>query len=79
MALFIRQDEERSELQKKLVAELQEKAKNRSKDDKLPDGVEDSQYINGTKKTTSFVWAWVLIIIIIIVLIFFMISNKVAR
>lgn len=64
MALFIRQDDQRSELQSKLAAELQERAKERTKLADRPDGVEDSQYIKGTKATTSLAWVWIVIIIL---------------
>lgn len=66
MALFIRQDDERSELQKNVVAQLQRRAKENSKNitKGTPDGVEDSQYIKGTKKTTSLAWVWVIIFIV---------------
>jgi type VI protein secretion system component VasF len=66
MALFIRQDEQRTELQKRLATELQDRAKKRSKLTDRPDGVEDSQYIKGTKTTTSLAWAWLIIIILTI-------------
>ena len=62
MALFIRQDEERSELQKNLAAELNRRATEKSKLEDRPDGVDDSQYIKGTKKTTSLAWAWTIIV-----------------
>ena len=69
MALFIRQDENRSELQKKLARELQESALERDKKREkelmdAPDGVEDSRYIEGMKKTTALSWAWLAIIVI---------------
>lgn len=69
MALFIRQDENRSELQKKLARELQESALERDKKREkelmdAPDGVEDSRYIEGMKKTTALSWAWLTIIVI---------------
>jgi hypothetical protein len=66
MSLFIRQEDERSELQKGIAAQLQRRARENSKDtDKnVPDGVEDSQYIKGTKKTTSLAWVWIIIIIV---------------
>lgn len=68
MALFVRQDQERSELQQRLAAELREKAKKRAEEeDKRPDGVEDSAYLNGTKTTTSLAWVWILIVILAIV------------
>lgn len=67
MALFVRQDQERSELQQRLAAELREKAKQRAqRDEKLPDGVEDSAYLKGTKTTTSLAWAWIVIVLLVI-------------
>lgn len=54
MALFIRQDEERSELQRRLAAELQEKARqNVEEKNRQIDGVEDSSYIENLKKPAS--------------------------
>lgn len=61
MALFVRQDENRSEYQKKLATELQEKSKQRADVVITPDGVEDSAYMKGTKKTTSLAMVWLLI------------------
>lgn len=62
MALFIRQDENRSKLQERLAAELREKAKARAETE-APDGVSDSQYLKGTKQTTSLASVWIAIII----------------
>lgn len=63
MALFIRQDENKSELQKRLTAELQERAREKAKiTNSLPDGVEDSAYLKDTKKTTSLAWVWAVIV-----------------
>ena len=64
MALFVSQDEQRTELQKRLATELQERSKERSKLADRPDGVEDSQYITDTKTTTSLAWVWVVIIVL---------------
>lgn len=79
MALFIRQDDNRSELQQRLAAELQEKARKRAELDSAPsDDIEDSNYLKGTKKTTSLAWMWLLIAIIFIVIIvasFFIVSK----
>ena len=69
MALFIRQDDERSELQQRIAAELQQKAKDNSKLADRPDGVDDSQYIKGTKTTTSIAWVWVIMAVIIVAVI----------
>ncbi len=67
MALFIRQDENRSELQKRLATELQDRAREKAKlPDELPDGVEDSAYLKDTKNTTSLAWVWILIVVAMI-------------
>lgn len=69
MALFVRQDQERSELQQRLAAELQERAKKRAENDTppLPD-VEDSRYLEGTKKTTSLAGVWIGIVVVALIL-----------
>ena len=60
MGLYLKQNENRSELQQRLDAELRAKAAARSKQESdRPDGVDDSAYIQGTKQTTSLAWAWV--------------------
>lgn len=61
MAMFIRQDENRSELQERIATELQEKAKQRALDAERPDGVEDSSYTNNLKQASSLTWVWILI------------------
>jgi len=66
MALFIRQNEDRSKIQERVAAELQERAKQRAMLQDSPDGVEDSQYIKGTKVTTNLAWVWLVIIAIAI-------------
>lgn len=62
MALFIRQNEERSELQQRLAAELQEKARTRAKSENELDDIEKSNYLQGTKRTTSLAWVWLLVV-----------------
>ena len=63
MSLHIRQSDQQTDLQKRIAAELQDKAKKRPINPEVdqPDGVKDSRYIENTKKTTSLAWAWVLI------------------
>ncbi len=74
MALFIRQDDNRSKLQERLATELREKAKARAETDRV-DGVDDSQYLEGTKPTTSLAWIWIAIVITItVVVLVFMFS-----
>lgn len=66
MSLHLKQNDTRSELQKRVAAELQAKARLPKSDD-LPDGVDDSQFIKGTKTTTSLAWVWILIVIAAVV------------
>jgi len=77
MALFIKQNEDRSKLQERLAAELQERAKKRAEHDTtLPDGVEDSQYIKGTKTTTSLAWVWIVIVALAVAAMIFIAVNS---
>jgi len=66
MSLYLKQNETRSQLQDKLAKELQDRAREKAKESELPDGVNDSAYIEGTKQTTSLAWAWLLIGVAII-------------
>lgn len=64
MALFVNQENTRTKLQQRIAAELAEKAKNKpTSDGDLPDGVDDSAYLKGTKNTTSLAWVWALIVL----------------
>lgn len=67
MALYVRKDDNRTALQERVAAELQEKLRANQPSDN-PDGVDDSRYIEGTKQTTSLAWAWIGIGIAIIVI-----------
>lgn len=64
MGLFVNQQDQRSELQERITAELREKAKTSSLQEKATmDGVDDIRYLEGTKQTTTLAWAWILIAI----------------
>lgn len=82
MAMFIRQDDNRSDLQKRLAQELNDKAKLKnppdlSKSDR-PDGVDDSAYMKDYKQTTSLAWVWVLIVAASIALIVWLLIETTA-
>lgn len=64
MALFMNQDSNRTELQKRLAAELADKAKKKAELADLPPAkdLDDSNYLKGTKQTTSLAWLWILVI-----------------
>lgn len=68
MALFIRQNEERSKLQERLVAELQERSKKKFENEKGSD-IEDSEYMRDLKETTSLSWVWLVLSIIVALII----------
>lgn len=77
MALYVRQSDDRSELQKRLAAELQDKAKKKALETDRPDGVIDSNYLEQTKQTTGLAWVWALLAVIAIgVLIYIVIQSS---
>ncbi len=70
MALFMTNPGKKSELQKRLVAELREKAaKTAQIENDPPDGVEDSNYVKNYKQTTSLAWVWALILAAFVVIV----------
>ena len=73
MGLFVEQNSNRSKLQEKLAAELNEKHRRKSNAEgdgasgpgqDLHDGVNDSAYMENTKQTTSLAWVWALIALV---------------
>lgn len=69
MALFVNQENTRTKLQKRVAAELADKAKKKEfGDGERPDGVDDSAYLKNTKSTTSLAGAWMVIVIAVVVL-----------
>lgn len=79
MALFIRQNEDRSKLQERLAAELQERAKTRAQLNDAPDGVEDSEFIKDLKPTTSLAWVWILLVIVGIAVAIWLVALNMGR
>ena len=75
MALYMKQNEQRSELQDRIAAELQEKAKRNSQLQDRPDGVDDAAYMKNTKQTTSLAWVWLLIGIAIVALVIWLLIT----
>ncbi|HUO61999.1 MAG TPA: hypothetical protein VMT96_00925 [Candidatus Bathyarchaeia archaeon] len=71
MGIIVNQQDNRSELQKKIAAELSEKAKKKhDPSGELPDGVDDSAFIEGTTVTSNHAWVWAVVIAIVIVVAF---------
>lgn len=61
MALFVRQDENRSELQQRLATELQDRARKKAEQVDLPDGVSDSEYIKDMKEGSKLLGLWIVV------------------
>ena len=78
MGLFVNQQDQRSELQERIAAELREKAKASSLQEKATmDGVDDIRYLEGTKQTTTLAWAWFLIDIMAgVVIVMFLMQGR---
>lgn len=78
MVLFVNQQDQRSELQERIAAELREKAKASSLQEKATmDGVDDIRYLEGTKQTTTLAWAWILIAIMAgVVIVMFLMQGR---
>ena len=78
MGLFVNQQNQRSELQERIAAELREKAKASSLQEKATmDGVDDIRYLEGTKQTTTLAWAWILIAIMAgVVIVMFLMQGR---
>ncbi len=75
MALYVKQDDNRTELQEKIAAELREKQiKNSLKEGgETPNSKgeivqpEDSSYLEGTKETTGLAFIWLLVFVAVLV------------
>ncbi len=69
MGRYLEQTEGRSELQQRIAADLRAKAAAKAKQEgdahgsyyDAPDGVDDAEYMKGTKVTTTLAPAWVAI------------------
>jgi hypothetical protein len=68
MGIILNQQDNRTELQKRVAAELTEKNKKKKREEaELPDGVEDSAYVEGTKMTTNLAWIWIVVIVALVI------------
>lgn len=75
MGLYLKQNETRSDLRLRIESELRDKQRKKAElESELPDGVEDSRYIENTKRTSTLAWAWVLIFIAIVALLVWLVS-----
>lgn len=77
MALFVNQENTRTKLQKRVAAELADKAKKKElSESERPDGVDDSAYLEKTKSTTSLAGAWIVIVAAVILIAIWLIIQS---
>lgn len=75
MGLYTKQEIEKTELQKRIAESLNDKAKKAVDIKENADMVDDSVYIEGTKKTTSLAWIWILLLILGFVILFWLMAT----
>jgi len=61
VGILVEKDEDRSELGRRISADLRERAVRNSKQDDV-DLVEDSEYLKNTNKTNRFSWFWFVLV-----------------
>lgn len=66
MGIIVKQEDNRTELQKRIATELSDKAKKKHEPiGDRPDGVDDSAYIQGTKESSGGTWLWIGVIVVV--------------
>lgn len=60
MGIMVSRDDENSELDRRISADLRARAQSERRHD--PDYVDDSAYVKDTKKTGRFTWVWFVLI-----------------
>lgn len=73
MGLYIRQDNQRSDLQQRLAEELKEKARKKAElenQPERPDGVKDSTYMRDFTGSSRLLWLWIVVAVVVLGVIF---------
>ena len=65
MGIMLSKNMEDSELDRRISADLRSRAQDAARRDY--DEVDDSAYVEGTKKTGRFTWIWVILIVLAII------------
>lgn len=61
MGVLVEKEEDRSELSRRINADLRERASRTSRQEDY-DAVEDSEYLENTRKTNRFSWFWFILV-----------------
>ena len=65
MGIMVSKDESNSDLDRRISADLRTRAQKTAYKD--PDYVDDTVYIEGTKKTGKFTWVWWVLIVLAVI------------
>lgn len=65
MGIMVSKDESDSELDRRITSDLRARAQAERRHD--PDYVDDSTYVEGTKRTGKFTWIWFVLIALAII------------
>lgn len=68
MGVMMSRGEDRSELNRRISADLRARAQSERRHDL--DYVDDSNYVKDTKKTGRFTWIWIVLIVLAIISLF---------
>ena len=68
MGVMMSRDEDRSELNRRISADLRARSQSERRHDL--DYVDDSNYVKDTKKTGRFTWIWIVLIVLAIISLF---------
>lgn len=64
MGIMVSKNEDNTELDRRIAADLRARAQSERRHD--PSYVDDSAYIENTKKTGRFTWVWIILIVLAI-------------
>lgn len=71
MGLYLKEETERTELQKRVAKNLDDKSKKAHDILESPDFVDDSAYMKDMKKSSNALWLFVLLLFIVLAVIIF--------
>ncbi len=77
MGLYVSKQDNQTELQKRIAADLRIKASAKAKQDE--EAEHDANYLAGTKRTTSLAGVWIFILVIGVVMTVLFMVNSISR
>lgn len=77
MGLYLSKQDNQTELQKRITADLRIKASAKAK--QAEEAEHDANYLAGTKRTTSLAGVWIFILVVGVVMVVLFIANSISR